>query len=118
MQNYNAVNPRSFVTMTVFVPKQFDIKLNSCCNEIKFELNWHICSNTTDAVKNFDVIKSVSIKRVHSTVPTACKMMKCYINYLNLVLPLEKYAASQPVTTNMLTNYNLVDVSNYLPTML
>ena len=51
--------------MIVFVPKQFDIKLNFYCNEIKFELNWHICANTTEAVKNFDVIKSVSIKRVH-----------------------------------------------------
>ena len=90
--------------MTVFVPKQFDIKLNFCCIEIKFKLNWHICANTTGAVKNFDVIKSVSIKRVHYY--PACKMMKCYINYRNPVLPLDKYAASQPVTTNMLTNYN------------
>ena len=43
--------------MIVFVPKQFDIKLNFYCNEIKFKLNWQICANTTEAVKNFDVIK-------------------------------------------------------------
>ena len=40
--------------MTVF-------ELNICCNVIKFK--WNICANTTDVVKNFTVIKSVSIKR-------------------------------------------------------
>ena len=41
-------------TTTVFVPKKFDLKLNFCCNELKFKLYWYICANTTDVVKNFD----------------------------------------------------------------
>ena len=50
--------------MTVFVPIKRDVKLNFCCNEIKFNLNLYIYANTTDVVKNFAVIKSVSIKKV------------------------------------------------------
>ena len=34
-------------TTTMFVPNEFDIiKLNFCCNELKFKLNWCICANT------------------------------------------------------------------------
>ena len=40
-------------------PQIIDIKLNFCCNEFKFKLNWYICN---DVVKNFAVIKSVAIK--------------------------------------------------------
>ena len=52
--------------MTVFVPKYVDVKLNFCCNELKFKLNWYIYANTTD-VKSFAVIKSVSIKSFNCT---------------------------------------------------
>ena len=51
--------------MTLFVPKEFDVKLNFCCNEFKFKLNWFICANTIDVVKNFAVIKNVAIKCFH-----------------------------------------------------
>ena len=50
--------------MTLFVPKQFDDKLNFCCNEFKFKLNRYICATTIDA-KNFAVIKNVAIKSFH-----------------------------------------------------
>ena len=36
-----------------------------CCNELKLKLNWYICANTSDVVKNFAVINSVSIKSFH-----------------------------------------------------
>ena len=26
------------------------VKLNFCCNEFKFKLNWYICANTIDVV--------------------------------------------------------------------
>ena len=41
------------------VPQKFDIKLNFCCNEFKSKLNWYICTNTIDVVKNFAVIMSL-----------------------------------------------------------
>ena len=44
------------------MPKQIDAKLNFCCSELKFKLNRYICANTIDVVKNFAVIKSVTIK--------------------------------------------------------
>ena len=50
------------VTTTVCVPKLFDINLYLCCNGLKIKLNGYICANTTDFVKYFAVIKSVSIK--------------------------------------------------------
>ena len=52
-------------TMTLFVPKYFDVKLNFCCKEFKFKLNWYICANTIDVLKNFAVIKNVTIKSFH-----------------------------------------------------
>ena len=52
-------------TTTLFVPKKIDVKLNFCCNEFKFKLNWCICANTTDVVKNFAVIKNVAVKSFH-----------------------------------------------------
>ena len=55
----------TFFTTAVFVPKSFDIKQSFCCYELKFMLNWYICANTTDIVKNFAVIKSVSIQSFH-----------------------------------------------------
>ena len=54
-------------TTTLFVPKQFDIKLNFYCNEFKFKLNWYICANTIDVEKNFAVIKNVALKSFHCT---------------------------------------------------
>ena len=51
--------------MTLFVPKYFDIKLNFCCKEFKFKLNWYIWANTIDVVENFAVIKNVAIKSFH-----------------------------------------------------
>ena len=48
-------------TTTVFVPKYFNVKLSFCCNELKFELKWYICANTTNVIKNFPVIKSVRL---------------------------------------------------------
>ena len=50
---------------TLFVPKEFEGKLNFCCNEFKFKLNWYICANTIDVVKNFAVIKNVAVKSFH-----------------------------------------------------
>ena len=52
-------------TTTLFVPKNFDVKLNFCCNKFKFKLNWYIWANTIDVVKNFAVIKNVAIKSFH-----------------------------------------------------
>ena len=40
--------------MTAFVPKYFDFKLNFCCNELKFKLNWYICANTSNK-NNFTI---------------------------------------------------------------
>ena len=57
--------------MAVFVPKFFDVELNFCCYELKFKLNWYVCASTTIAVKNFAVIKSVSIKCFHCTTISA-----------------------------------------------
>ena len=39
--------------------------MNFCCNEFKFKLNWYICANAIDAVKNFAVIECVTIKSFH-----------------------------------------------------
>ena len=39
--------------------------MNFCCNEFNFKLNWYICTNTNDVVKNFAAIKSVGIKSFH-----------------------------------------------------
>ena len=47
--------------MTVFVPKKLDAKLSFYCNKLKFKLKWYIYAHTTDVVKIFAVIKSVSI---------------------------------------------------------
>ena len=52
-------------TTALFVPKYYDVKLNFCCNEFKFKLNWYIWANTTDVLKNFAVIKNVAIKSFH-----------------------------------------------------
>ena len=49
----------------VFVLQLFYAKLNFCCNEFNFKLNWYICAN--EVVKNFAVIKSVVVKRVDCT---------------------------------------------------
>ena len=43
------------------------LKLNFCCNEFRLKLNWYICANTIDVVKNFSVIKNVIIKSFHCT---------------------------------------------------
>ena len=44
------------------------IKLNFCCNELQFKLNWYNCANTNDVVRmNFSVIKSVRIKSFSCT---------------------------------------------------
>ena len=48
--------------------KLFTVKVNFHCNEIKFNVNWYICANTNDVVKNFAAIKNVSIKKFHCTV--------------------------------------------------
>ena len=46
--------------------KLMDKKIvNNECKELKLKLNWYICANTTDVLKNFAVIKSVSIKSFH-----------------------------------------------------
>ena len=59
-------------TTTVFVPKMIDVELNVCCNDLKFKVNWYICANTTDVVKNFAVMKSASINSFNcSTNPTS-----------------------------------------------
>ena len=49
---------------TVCPLPQIDVKLNFCCNEFKFKLNWQGCANTID-VKNFAVIKNVAVKSFH-----------------------------------------------------
>ena len=46
---------------SVFVFKMIDVELNVCGIDLKFKVNWYICAYTTDVVKNFAVIKSVSI---------------------------------------------------------
>ena len=43
----------------------FDVKLDLCCNQFKYKLNWYICENTTDIIKNVALIKFVSIKKFH-----------------------------------------------------
>ena len=49
-------------------PQIIYVKLYFGCNELKFKLNWYICANT-NVVKNFAVIKSISIKSIHPNNP-------------------------------------------------
>ena len=73
--------------MTVFVHKYFDVKLNFCCNELKFKLNWYICANTTEILKTFTVKKSVSIKSFHCSnhlrkiSQKGLNLVSCYLVY-------------------------------------
>ena len=46
-------------------PQIIDVKMNFCCNEFKSKVSWYICANTIDVVKNFAVIKNVTIKSFH-----------------------------------------------------
>ena len=52
---------------TVFILQLFNVKLNFCCNDLNFKLNWYFCANTKEVVKNFAVIRSVAVKRVDCT---------------------------------------------------
>ena len=60
-----AVNP---LYNDVFVPKLFDVKLNFFYIKFKIKVNWYICENTIDVVKNFAVIQNVANKSFHCIV--------------------------------------------------
>ena len=53
------------IAVNTVCPQTIVVKLNFCCNEFKSKVNWYICANTTDIVKNFAVIKNVTIKSFH-----------------------------------------------------
>ena len=68
-------------TTTVFVPILSYVKLNFCCNEFNFKLNWYYCANTYDVVKNCVVIKSVVVKRVVLVVEVIVVVLKKHLNH-------------------------------------
>ena len=55
----------TFITMTLFVLKYFEVKLNFYCKELQFKISWYICATTNVVVKNFAVIKNVTVKSFH-----------------------------------------------------
>ena len=66
-----------------------DVKLNFCCNESKFKLNWYICANTIDVVKNFAVIKNVAVKSFHCISSKLIKVYKIFFIANIMALELE-----------------------------